>query len=107
MKEISATEAARLLEEDPEGTVLLDVREPEELEAAAVGGARHIPMGQVPERLDEIDRDKRIICMCKLGGRSAQVARYLEQQGCRSVANLEGGIDAWARDVDPGVVRDD
>jgi rhodanese-related sulfurtransferase len=105
MQEISAAEAADLLRRNPESTLLLDVREPAELAAAAVAGALHIPMGEIPARLSELDRDKTIVCMCHLGGRSAQVTAFLASQGFPDVMNMAGGIEAWADDVDPAVRR--
>ena len=101
--EISAQDAAAALQADD--TILLDVREAVELQSAAVDGALHIPMGEIPGRLAEIPRDRNVICMCHLGGRSMQVAAFLGAQGYERVANLTGGIEAWAQDVDPGVVR--
>ena len=82
-------------------TLLLDVREPWELEIAALPGAVHIPMAEVPVRLSELDRGRDIVVMCRSGGRSLSVARFLESQGYPSVANLSGGVLAWAREVDP------
>jgi len=105
MQEISAREAAELLRRNPDSTLLLDVREPAELAAAAVDGAVHIPMGEIPTRLNELDRDKTIVCMCHLGGRSAQVMAFLASQGFTHVINMAGGIEAWADDVDPGARR--
>lgn len=86
-----------------EALVLLDVREPWELEIASVPGIVHIPMGQVPDRLGELDRSREIVVLCRSGGRSLQVARFLEAQGFGSVANLTGGILAWGRDLDPSL----
>ena len=103
--EISALEAHQRLTNASGSTLLLDVREPSELESAAVNGALHIPMGEVPTRLEEIPQDRTIICMCHLGGRSAQVAGFLETQGYQDALNLTGGIEAWARDVDPGIIK--
>lgn len=105
MRELSATDAAALLEANPDTTILLDVRELPELEVASITGAMHIPMGEIPARLDEIDRDKTIICMCHLGGRSAQVAAFLEAQGYTDVINLASGTDAWSTSVDTSVPR--
>jgi len=107
MQEISASAAAELLQDNPDTTVLLDVREPAELETAAVSSAVHIPMGDIPTRLEELDRGKTIVCMCHLGGRSAQVAAYLESQGFPEVINMAGGIEAWAATVDSGVGKAD
>jgi rhodanese-related sulfurtransferase len=81
--------------------VLLDVREPWELEIASVTGIVHIPMNQVPDRLAELDPRRETVVLCRSGGRSLQVARYLEAQGFANVANLTGGILAWGREVDP------
>lgn len=86
-----------------EDFVLLDVREPRELAAAAVDGALHIPMAQVPARLAELDRDRHIVVMCHSGGRSQAVAGFLRHQGYAQVSNLLGGISRWSREVDPSV----
>jgi rhodanese-related sulfurtransferase len=105
MEEISAPEAAELLRDQPDQTILLDVREAAELEMAAVGGAVHIPMGDIPARLSEIDTAKSIICLCHSGGRSAQVADFLVRQGYASVYNLTGGIHAWSDRVDNSIAK--
>jgi rhodanese-related sulfurtransferase len=60
-------------------------------------------MGQIPARIDELDSEQTIVVMCHSGGRSAQVATYLSQQGFASVFNLDGGIQAWSRSVDPTI----
>lgn len=104
-EELSAVRAAQLLAEQPEHTVLLDVREPVELTMAKVSGAVHIPMAEIPARLNELDAAKTIICLCHGGMRSAHVAAFLLQQGFGSVKNLAGGIDAWATDVDASIGR--
>ena len=103
MKEISATEAARLLQAAPDTTLLLDVREHAELELAHISSAIHIPMAEIPARHSELDKSQTIICICHHGGRSAQVAGYLESQGFRQLINLAGGIEAWSTSVDPEV----
>ena len=86
-----------------QGAVLLDVREDFELRIASVKGALHIPMGQVPERIGELDKTREIVCMCHHGGRSAGVAGFLLQNGFQKVVNLDGGISAWAAEIDPSV----
>lgn len=104
--ELSPTELRRRwTAEAPRETVLLDVREPEELEVAKLPEALHIPMGQVPERLADLPRDKTIVVMCHAGGRSARVAQYLLANGFDHVFNLRGGIDAWSVEVDPTIPR--
>lgn len=83
--------------------VILDVREPWEREVCALPGSAHIPMRQVPERLAELDREAELVVVCHHGIRSQQVANYLDRQGFGRVYNLRGGLDAWAREIDPGM----
>jgi rhodanese-related sulfurtransferase len=82
---------------------LIDVREAWELEIARLLEAVHIPMGEVPDALERIPRDRPVVFMCHHGVRSAQVADWLRGQGYENVLNLRGGIDAWSRQVDPGL----
>lgn len=100
VREISPTEFVARRERGDD-LLLLDVREPHELAIASVPGVVHIPMGQVPERLGELDPQREIVVLCRSGGRSLQVARFLESRGYGSVSNLTGGTLAWSRDVDP------
>jgi rhodanese-related sulfurtransferase len=85
--------------------VLLDVREPDELEAAAVTEALHIPMREIPARIGELDRTVPLVVMCHSGGRSRRVADFLLGNGFSNVFNLRGGIDAWSTEIDPQVPR--
>ncbi len=85
--------------------VLLDVREPYERELASIRPSLHIPMGEVPERLEEIPKDREVIVYCHSGSRSMMVAGFLVNRGWKNVANLSGGIDAWSVEVDPRVPR--
>lgn len=89
--------------------VVLDVREPAELLAAHVSEDQFklvsIPMGSVPARLEELDPDQPIACLCHHGARSMQVASFLQSRGFKHVANIAGGIHAWADELDPGVAR--
>ena len=75
---------------------LIDVREPFEYEIARIDGAKLIPLGEIAERVDELDREQPIIVHCHSGSRSAQAVRLLQQRGFANVYNLEGGIDAWS-----------
>ena len=84
---------------------LLDVREPEEVAIAALPGAMHIPMGDIPSHIAEFDRDEEWVVVCHHGIRSAQVAMYLARNGFARVSNLTGGIDAWSLTVDSAVPR--
>jgi len=86
-----------------ETPLVIDVREAHELEISRVEFARHIPMGEVPARLGELDPDTPVIVMCRSGGRSLQIARFLESRGFRSVSNLTGGILAWGERIDPSL----
>jgi len=83
---------------------LLDVREDWEIELAPVPSRIvHIPMGQIADRLNELDPDTATVVICRSGGRSMEVARFLSANGFKSVSNLAGGILAWSRDVDPEI----
>lgn len=84
---------------------LLDVREPEEVACARLEGSVHIPMGEIPNRLHELDPDADIVVYCHHGVRSANVAAFLTQRDFTSVANLTGGIDRWSLTVDPSLPR--
>ena len=81
--------------------VLLDVREAWELDICAIDGCVHIPLNQLTQRTGELPTDKPVVVMCHHGGRSAQAMMYLRQSGFNNATNLAGGIDAWARRVDP------
>ena len=88
-----------------ESVLILDVREPFEIALAPFPGATHIPMGDIPSRLTELDPDQETVVVCHHGVRSAQVAMYLAQNGFERVLNLSGGIDAWSEDADPSTPR--
>lgn len=85
-----------------EDAVLLDVREPDEWAAGHVAGALHVPIGEVIARLPEIPTEQRVVCVCRVGARSAQVTAYLVQLGYDAV-NLDGGMAAWEADGRPMV----
>jgi rhodanese-related sulfurtransferase len=85
--------------------VLLDVREPAEYEICHIPNSTLIPMGEITSRIQELDEDDEIVCICHHGMRSMQVAMYLENQGFHNVVNLTGGVDAWSNDVDASMPR--
>ena len=89
--------------------IVLDVREPHELQMASVaaGGVTllTIPMGVIPPRLNELNPQQPIACLCHHGARSMQVAHFLQSHGFEHVANIAGGIDAWSAEHDPRVAR--
>ena len=81
--------------------VLLDVREPFEIQIAAITGAKLMPMGEVPARANqELDPDDHIVVLCHHGVRSMNVTAWLRQQGFEKAQSMRGGIDAWSRQVD-------
>lgn len=79
----------------PQGAQLIDVREDDEWNSGHAAGAVHIPVNEIPERLDELDSSRDIYFICKGGGRSSRTASYVEQAKGWSVINVEGGTDAW------------
>ncbi|HVT34858.1 MAG TPA: rhodanese-like domain-containing protein [Nevskiaceae bacterium] len=83
---------------------LIDVRTAEELAIVRLPQARHIPMDQIPARLADLNPQQPVAILCHHGGRSLQVAHYLERNGFADVINVAGGIDAWA-DLDPTLPR--
>ncbi len=87
------------------GALLLDVREPFEIEICAVAGSRHIPMRQIPENLGALPRDQPIFVLCHHGGRSLRVTQFLRANGFSQVTNIAGGIDAWAEQIDPSLAK--
>lgn len=86
-----------------EPLMLLDIREPYELMISHLEGAVHIPMGQVPVRLDELPRERPVIVFCHTGVRSARLVDQLRAAGYDNVSNMLGGINAWSREIDPSV----
>lgn len=103
--EISAREAHALRQSNPEGTLIVDVREPYELSICRLADAEHIPMRQIPERLAELPRDRHLLILCHAGARSMRVTEFLRARGLPSVTNIGGGISAWADEVDPTLAR--
>jgi len=82
---------------------LLDVREPWEWQLARIDGSQHLPMRDIPARIDDLDKSHPTVVICHHGVRSLQVIAFLQRVGFANLHNLQGGIDAWARNVDPAV----
>jgi len=102
IRELAPAELARWrADEHREPPVVVDVREPWELARCALPEVVHVPMRELPGRLGELPRERDVIVVCHHGVRSRQLGSFLEDQGFRSVYNLAGGVDAWAREVDP------
>ena len=100
VKEVSVQELKRRLDAGDK-LQLIDVREPWEVAIARLPGSTHIPLGQLPARLGELQTDSDIIVMCKSGGRSRRATELLLARGFERAANLTGGIQAWADEIDP------
>jgi sulfur-carrier protein adenylyltransferase/sulfurtransferase len=82
---------------------LIDVREPQEYEVGKISGSKLIPLGDLPQRLHELDSAREIVVHCKMGGRSARACKILYDAGFRKLKNVAGGIDAWSAEIDPSV----
>ena len=102
VKEVSVQELKRRLDAG-ENFLLLDVREPWEVAIARLPGSTSIPLGQLSAHLAELHSDADIIVMCKSGGRSHRATEMLTARGFSRAANLSGGIDAWADEIDPNL----
>lgn len=106
MQQLSPRQLADWLADASRGQpLLLDVRESWEYELCHLAGSTLMPMGAVPGRIGEIEPEREVVVICHHGRRSLQVAMFLERAGFSAVRNLTGGIDGWARDVDPGMHR--
>lgn len=84
---------------------VLDVREPDEVAICAIEGSLSVPMQDIPERLDALPRSNPLVVLCHHGGRSRMVTEFLRNNGFDNAVNLAGGIDAWARSIDPRMSR--
>ena len=97
--DITAKELQERLTREPD-LILLDVREPHELEISAIPGAKNIPLGEVAQRMSELDSAEQMVVFCKRGSRSARAIEILSSAGFKKMKNLKGGINAWAEEVD-------
>lgn len=102
MNEISVQELKQK-HDAGEDFLLLDVRNPDEIETASIPWATVIVMGDVPARIAELPTDKPIAVLCYSGGRSARVTQYLNDNGFPHAVNVAGGISAWSEQIDPSV----
>ena len=96
-------EEVQALRQRGEELLLLDVREPWEVQTAQIASSTAIPMGEIPSRLQELDPELHIVVVCHHGVRSLNVTNWLRQQGFERVQSMRGGIDRWSRTVDPKV----
>jgi adenylyltransferase/sulfurtransferase len=102
--EIEVTEVKEKMDRG-DNFVLIDVREPHEYQICSIPGAKLIPLGEVPKRLDELDKNADIVIHCKSGMRSARACGILKAAGFEHVRNMKGGILAWSDQVDPSVPK--
>ncbi len=86
-----------------EAMVILDVREPWETEICAIDGSLRIPLGTLPDNVAQLPQEKPLIVVCHHGARSLRAVMWLRGQGFNNAINLRGGVDAWARQVDPAM----
>lgn len=104
MRILKARELQQLLQERPDAVHLLDVREDWERQLVSIDGSQHIPLGQLKSRIGELPLGGELAIYCHHGMRSQQAALFLESQGFQTI-NLQGGINAWATEVDPTLAR--
>lgn len=102
VQEIDPSEFKRQLDAGTD-VRLIDVREPWEIAIVGLPQAINIPLNELPQRLSELDPKAQTVVMCHSGARSRRAAAFLASRGFEHVANLTGGIDAWARDIDPNL----
>jgi adenylyltransferase/sulfurtransferase len=98
MKEVTSTELKQMLD-NKENLQLIDVREPYEFENGHIE-AELIPMNTIPQNLEKISKDKKVIMICRSGNRSGNVIRFMESHGFDNLYNLKGGLLAWKKDID-------
>ena len=103
MRRLSARDVDDLLKQANPKPLILDVREPWEYAICRLDDAELVPMRQLPAALNQLDPERETVVVCHHGIRSFSVCRYLEQMGFTNLINLEGGVAAWARDVDPNM----
>lgn len=92
--EIDPQQASELMQQDKE-LVVLDVREQDEYDTAHIDGVKLIPLGQLPERVNELDKDQQILCVCAGGVRSDRACQFLSNQGFGNVTNMSEGMKGW------------
>jgi rhodanese-related sulfurtransferase len=104
IRQLTPSELKARLDQGDKLTIL-DVREPWEVAICALPGARHVPMRDIPAQAETLPRDTDLVVLCHHGVRSQYVASFLERLGFERLHNLAGGIDAWAKDVEPAMAK--
>ncbi|MBS0631044.1 MAG: molybdopterin-synthase adenylyltransferase MoeB [Verrucomicrobia bacterium] len=103
--EVTVTEARQLLDTAADRTLLVDVREPFEIEICQIKDAELIPLRQIPEHVGALPKDKHLLMLCHHGRRSLNATEFLRANGYTAVSSIAGGIDAWAEQIEPTMVR--
>lgn len=104
MRQLSVLELHAMMQSEPDARPrLLDVREPWEYQLARIEGSDLVPMREIPNKVEELERSHPTVVICHHGRRSLQVIAFLERLGFENLHNLDGGIDAWSRQVDSQV----
>ena len=103
MQQMTVRDLKTRLDQPGENPLILDVRENWETKLCALPGSTLIPMGQIPGRVTELAPEREIVVVCHHGVRSMQVAYFLANHGFKKLYNLQGGVDAWAREIDPAM----
>jgi len=101
---ISVSELKRKID-NGDAVMIVDVREPFEYDIAHIENSKLIPLSDLPDHVEELDRTKEIVALCHTGTRSAQAVNFLKGQGFERACNLAGGIEAWATEIDPTMPR--
>ena len=105
IEEISATDLKRRMDAG-DNIQLVDVRQPEEWAFSKIEGAKLIPLGEILNRMGELDQNRETVIHCKSGMRSAKAVEVLQRAGFKGeLKNLKGGITAWSNEVDPSVLK--
>jgi rhodanese-related sulfurtransferase len=96
-------EQLRDMIQSPAPPLIIDVREKWENDLCSLPDSRLIPLGDLPQRLGEVPKDRAVVMLCHHGNRSGHATAFLQRQGYTQVFNLKGGIDAWSQRIDPTV----
>ena len=98
-----SVETLKQMRDTRQDFVLVDVRNPDEVAVCEITGSVKIPLPELPQRFQELPKDKLIVLHCKMGGRSARALKFLRDQGYTNLKNVAGGITAWAERIDTNV----
>jgi rhodanese-related sulfurtransferase len=101
MREFNAAQLKEYLDSCNEQPLLIDVRQPWEFDICKIENSVLIPMAQIPDEMESLDKNRETVVICHHGIRSRRVAQYLEHYGFKNIINLSGGVKQWSMMVDP------